>query len=255
MTGKPLFYLDAQRVVDKAIASRTKAQVARTYLGGSQIGTECTRRIQYSVMLPDSRPPVEPRVQRIFDVGNILEEYLVRLLREAGLDVKTTKPDGKQYGFFLVNGRIRGHVDGVIVGTKTKFKDMEYPCLVEFKSAKDSSFKKFLRDGVMAANPVYYSQVQFYQRNMELLNPALFVMINKDTQDIYYELIHHNPAHTDRLINKASDVLTAVDNGTLVDRAYTDKNNWNCKYCDFKEVCWEPEGEAVVPDGKPSWME
>ena len=237
-----LFALEVSKHVDKEIYKRTKSQEHRDYIGGSQIGVECCRKIQYSSISKEQRDPVEPRVQRIFDLGNLIEDYLIKLLRDAGFDVQTRKDDGEQWGFSLANGRIQGHVDGVIMGGP---KVMDYPCLVEFKSAKSSRFTKFLRDGLMQTDSNYYSQVQFYQINMKLNNPALFVMMNKDDQEIYYELIQFNPAHADRLINKSEDILNAIDSNHLMPRAYQDKNNWNCKYCDYKKECWSNDAIKI----------
>jgi CRISPR/Cas system-associated exonuclease Cas4 (RecB family) len=233
-----LFALEVSKFVDKEILKRTKNQEQRDYIGGSQIGAECSRKIQYSSIIKEPKDPVEPRVQRIFDLGNLIEDYLIRLLRDAGFDVRTRKDNGDQWGFSLADGRIQGHVDGVIMGGP---KVMDYPCLVEFKSAKSSRFTKFLRDGLMQTDSNYYSQVQFYQTNMNLCNPALFVMMSKDDQNIYYELIQHNPAHASRLLDKSEDILNAIDNNYLMPKAYQDKNNWNCKYCDYKKECWSDD--------------
>lgn len=250
-----LFFLDAAHAVDKAISKRTKSQDKRNYLGGSQIGVECSRRSQYYVMLADEREAVQPRIQRIFDVGNTLEGYMADLLRNAGFDVRTAKPDGDQWGFSLADGRVQGHVDGVIMGYNGTIRKMEFPCLVEFKTAKASTFRKFLLDGLMVNNSVYYSQVQFYQHNMNLLNDALFIMMNKDTQDMYYELVPHNPAHAERLVDKAADILDAIDGETLMPRAYVDKNNIGCKFCDFRDRCWDIKSDFGGRASPPSWME
>lgn len=250
---EPLFFLDAARVVDKSISKRTKAEERRKYLGGSQIGTECNRKAQYA-LADDTVREVEPRIQRIFDVGHTLEKYMAGLLKEAGFDIRTKKPNGKQYGFFLAGGKVRGHVDGVLQGFEGVIKKIIFPCLVEFKTAKSSTFTKFLRDGLMVSNMVYYSQIQFYQKNMELLNPAMFVMMNKDTQEMYYELVPHDPAHAKRLLNKAADIIDATDSGVMMDRAYSDKNNFNCKFCDHRDRCWDTETNIEKPASTPIWM-
>ena len=67
---------------------------------------------------------------------------------------------------------------------------MQYPFLWECKSANSKKFSEFVRKGVANANPVYAAQIALYQAYMDLTeNPALFTVMNKDTSEIYYELV------------------------------------------------------------------
>ena len=53
---------------------------------------------------------------RIFDAGHQFEDLSIRWLRAAGFDLRTTGAGRRQFGFSIAGGRIRGHIDGVIVG-------------------------------------------------------------------------------------------------------------------------------------------
>ena len=56
----------------------------------------------------------------------------VEALRAAGFDLRTHRTDGEQFGFVTANGRIRGHIDGVIVGGPDI--GMPWPALFEHKA-------------------------------------------------------------------------------------------------------------------------
>jgi hypothetical protein len=196
-------------------------------------------------MHPELKILPEPRMARIWAFGDMIETYIEKLLRDAKFDLASEREDGSQYGFELAEGKIKGHIDGVLRGGP---KIMEYPALAEFKSAKDSSFKKFVKNGVANENATYYSQVQMYQKCMNLLNPALWLVMNKDTSEIYAELVPHHAAFADTLVDKAERILAASEAGDVLKREYLDKNNWHCKYCDFKDECWKEEMEATTPE-------
>lgn len=51
---------------------------------------------------------------------------MVAWLRDAGFDLRTRKADGEQFGFSVADGRLQGHVDGVIVAGPEGFA---YPAL------------------------------------------------------------------------------------------------------------------------------
>lgn len=224
------------REIEKAQMKEIKKEKFRNYIGGSILGSECDRKIQYNLTHPHLRILPEPGKQRIFDMGNIIESYLGKLLRIARFDLITEKSDGEQYSFKMANGKIQGHVDGILRGGP---KIMSYPALVEFKSAKHSSFQKFKKNGVASENQQYFAQVQMYQKCMNITNDALWMVMNKDNSEIYAELIPHHPSFAESLIDKADRILQATDNDMLCDRGYLDKNNWHCKFCDFREECWK----------------
>jgi len=248
MVLKPIMtnnLLPLLKLVDKTLAKEVAQEKPRTYIGGSSIGIECERRIQYSKTHPHLREIIEPRVKRIFQVGDMYEEYMESLLKRCGFDIRGEKEDGSQYAFSMADGRFQGHVDGVLMNGP---KFMEFPALPEFKSANDKRFKEFVKLGLQSTNAVYYAQVQIYQLCTGLTNPALWMVMNKNDQEIYAELVPHHAAFAESLVEKLQRILDAIDGGTLLPREYNTKTHRKCKYCDFKEECWKQEEETA-----PSW--
>ena len=106
-----------EALLDAGMQRQRAKQTPRQYLGASRLGASCERALQYEF----AKAPVDPgrdtsgRILRIFERGHVMEDCMVMWLREAGFDLRTRKADGEQFGFSAAGGRLKGHVDGVIV--------------------------------------------------------------------------------------------------------------------------------------------
>lgn len=224
--------------VDNAIVAGEKKRKRRKYIGASSIGDECQRKIQYRYLNYPVDPDKEFSAQtlRIFQFGHEIEDYAAKWIKGAGFDLRTEDSQGEQFGFSIADDQIRGHIDGVVCDGPVA---MGYPCLWENKSANDSKFKAFMRHGVAKANPVYATQIALYQTYMELTeNPALFTVVNKNTSEIYYELVPYNPVLAQEASDRAVNILTAAKAGDILPRIAQSKDFFLCKFCEFRETCW-----------------
>ena len=104
-------------LIDSTLIERHRSQRPRDYLGGSRIGEPCARKLVYELTnVPiDYGKGFDGRMLRIFEAGHEFEDLSIRWLRAAGFDLRDKGQDGRQFGFSIAGGRIRGHVDGVIV--------------------------------------------------------------------------------------------------------------------------------------------
>ena len=68
--------------VDKSICEQNDAQPKRTYLGGSSLGNDCARQVQYRYMQvpPDEDKMFPARTLRIFDMGHFIEDLMAKYL-------------------------------------------------------------------------------------------------------------------------------------------------------------------------------
>ena len=108
-------------LIDDSLYAARAVTPPRTYLGGSRLGQPCERALQFEFAgaPKDEGADFGGQTLRIFAIGHQLEVLAIRWLRAAGLDLYTRKgnrPDGEQFGFSVADGRLQGHVDGVIVG-------------------------------------------------------------------------------------------------------------------------------------------
>jgi hypothetical protein len=201
-------------------------EAPRYYIGASIIGSDCLRQIWYE-STGQLSSGVPNRTRRTWKVGSILEHYVVGLLEEAGLKIE--RPN-EQNNYWSVCDKthtyFQGHFDGVLVEKKA---------ILEIKTAKDSSFKIFIKSGCKKWNPKYYAQIQSYM-GMSGMNLAYIVVFNKDTSEIFDECISFDPDFYQELKDKAKMIYSAISpppriNGSPI---------WyQCKTCKFNKVCHE----------------
>ena len=90
------------------------------------------------------------------------------------------------------------------------------------------------------ANKVYATQIALYQAYMELSdNPCLFTVVNKNTSEIYYELVPFDKDLAQSASDKAVNILTAIKSGDILPRIAQSKDFYLCRFCDFQNACWE----------------
>ena len=233
-------------LIDRALAHEREGQAPREYLGASRLGVTCERALQYEYTHTpaDAGRDFSGRVLRIFEVGHLLEDLAVRWLRLAGFDLYTRKAQGGQFGFSVAGSRIRGHVDGILNAGPTDF-GLGYPAIWEFKTMNDKSWRDTVKHGVAKSKPVYAAQVAIYQAYMEAnipgvaVNPALFTAINKDTQEIWFELLPFDGGLAQRMSDRAVKVISATSAGEILPRHTTTPTHVECKFCSWQDRCWQ----------------
>ena len=224
--------------VDKSIVDYNNKKPKRTYLGGSSLGESCSRKIQYRYMgyESDEGRDFSANTLRIFQFGHEIEDSVAQWLKNANFDLRTEDKKGEQFGFSIADGEIKGHIDGVICGGSV---DMGYPCLWENKSANDKKFREFMMKGVARTNPVYAAQIALYQAYMNLTeHPCLFTVLNKNTSQIYYELVPFDKVLAQEISDKAGNILEATKANEILPRVAFSRDFFDCKWCEFQDRCW-----------------
>ena len=236
-------------LIDAALVAENKALPPRSYLGGSRLGQPCERALQYefTVTPKDDGAGFSGQTLRIFAIGHALEDLAIAWLRAAGFDIYTRKgnrPDGEQFGFSVAGGRVRGHVDGIIAAGPEGF-DLAVPALWECKTMNAKNWRACVKDGVAKSKPVYAAQIAVYQAYMEAqvpgisAAPALFTAINKDTAELYHELVPFDAERAQTASDRAVRILAATDTGELLPRISTTSDFFECRFCPWAERCWE----------------
>ncbi|MGR3389782.1 MAG: hypothetical protein ACU0DN_06140, partial [Sagittula sp.] len=112
--------------IDTALSARHRAERPRTYVSSSGLGRDCLRQIQYDFLAvpKDEGQEFAPRTLRIFEAGHRAEDLVAGWFRIAGFDLRTERPDGRQFGFEALGRRFKGHIDGCIVSGPVA---MDYP--------------------------------------------------------------------------------------------------------------------------------
>jgi hypothetical protein len=247
--GTPAAVCDAgiriNTLIDAALEAEHRSKPPRDYLGGSRIGEPCARRLAYEVTLTpvDEGNEFRGRLLRIFDAGHQFEDLTICWLQAAGFDLRTRGRDGRQFGFSVVGGRLRGHIDGVIVGGPDV--GITWPALFEHKTSNQSSWTDLVKRGLSQSKPIYFAQCQLYMAYMELevalltAKVALLTAMNKNTQELYHEVVHFDPAEAQRLSDKTVDILRAIEAEELPPRIAAAPDFYLCRMCPYAGRCWE----------------
>jgi hypothetical protein len=235
---RPKLHERLSALVDTALQAADVRQGRRTYLGASRLGVACERALQYEYAQASVDPGQEfsGPLLRIFRRGHVIEDCMVAWLRAAGFDLRTRDRQGEPFGFSVLDGRLQGHVDGVLVGGPEGF---EYPCLWENKCLNAKSWRDLEKNGLAVSKPIYAAQVAIYQAYLQLHeHPALFTAVNADTMAIYAEGVPFDGALAQRMSDRAVKIVTATEAGELLPRSYTDATHVECRLCAWQERCW-----------------
>lgn len=225
--------------IDAGLIAERATQPPRQYLGASAIGASCERAIQYEFAGAPKEKDFEPRTLRKFAFGHMGEELLRGWLTAGGFTVaQTSARTGQPLGFSQLDGRFKGHVDGVITDGP-QIAGMGYPCLWEAKSVGAKTFREINSKGLKRARPGYYAQVAIYQAYLGLTeHPAIFTVLNLDDGEILHLPIPFDAAEAQRMSDRAVRIVSSTDAHDLLPRAFNDPTHFECKWCAFAKRCW-----------------
>jgi hypothetical protein len=221
-------------LLDAKLLERHKSQEKRDYLGASILGDECVRKIQLQYMKHEV--DISAQTLRTFAIGHCLEDLIAEWMILAGFDLKTRNENGEQFGFSVADGKLKGHVDGIIYGGPNFCK---YPSLWECKTLNNKSWTDTAKRGVLVTKQLYFAQVQLYMAYMNLdENPCLFTALNKDTSELYHELIPFDAEAAQRYSDRAVQIIKASENNELLPCVSNDSSFYKCKMCGFRNECF-----------------
>lgn len=232
-------------LIDKALVIERKRQAPRNYLGASIVGHECLRALQFDYFnVPvDTAKELDGRKLRIFARGHWMEDYMVGLFRNAGFDLRVKK-NGKQFEFTQLEGRIKGHCDGVFVAGPPV---MQYPALWENKALGDKYWKQLDKEKLKKYSSTYYGQAQIMMAYFELTeNPCLFTSLNANDMEIYAELVPFDAERAQKVSDNAVTVLKACDAGELLPGLSDDPTFFKCRWCNWHDRCFSLRGDRCT---------
>lgn len=210
----------------------TITALPRPYLGMSQLGDECWRKLWYSFRFCAEKT-ISAKLNRIFQTGHRQEHWIVQDLQSIGIETWNTEDD--QYEFSCVSGHCLGHGDGFCKNVPEAPKTEH---LLEFKTANDKKFKEFVKKGCKDTNYTYYCQQIIYMHFKEITR-SLFIVYNKNDSSYYIERIRHDPELAKELIRKAEDIITSEDVNEFKRIGNNDPSFYKCAWCDFRDVCFK----------------
>lgn len=208
----------------------------RGYLGASGIGEECERRLWHAFRWAHEPEGFQGRMLRLFETGHREEIRLLDYLRLIGCEVVEIDPDTQQqFAIASVGGHFRGHLDGEVSGLPGAPVTVH---VVECKTHNEKSFKALQKDGVEKAKPTHYAQMQTYMHHRERTR-ALYIAVNKNTDELYCERVEYNPVVALAIMAKAERVILADVPPPKLHDDPKSKAAWACAYCPARTQCHE----------------
>lgn len=163
---------------------------------------------------------------RLFETGHREESRIIHNLRQAGIKVWNHDEDGNQFKFSMFGGKFEGSIDGVVLGIPESPKT---PHILEIKTSNDKQFGTLVSSGVEKAKPMHHCQMQVYMGAFKLKR-ALYIVVNKNSDEIYSERCCFNKSLYDLLIDKAERIVTS-------DVPLEKFESFECRWCDYQKIC------------------
>jgi hypothetical protein len=229
------FSPDNVRSFGESLATRLSYRLSEDRQSGelraSNIGKPCNRQLWYDVHCHDEREPLPPAARLKFLFGDILEELLLFLGKEAGHDVRHEQVE------VSING-VRGHIDGIIDGR-----------LVDCKSASTYAFEKFKEHRLANDDPFgYIDQLGFYLdgANDRLVDKDVgsFLAIDKTLGNITLDTYAKPNKDYAIVVEQKKEMLAQPEppERAFQDQPFQKSGNKKlgvaCSYCSFKFKCW-----------------
>ena len=202
----------------------------RSHLGASLLGRECAREIWYSWRWTKV-VTFEGRMLRLFNRGHLEEPRMMALLKIIGCDIWQYDDAGKQFRMHGYKGHYGGGLDGVCLGIPDIPAGM--PVLTEFKTHNAKSFAKLVSEGVAKSKPEHYVQMNQYAGYYKL-NASVYMATNKDTDDIYAEIIPFDQANYHMYSDRAKRIIESPSPPPKISRT----PGWfKCRMCSYNKEC------------------
>ncbi len=213
------FYLDRER-------NRGREQT-RFYITDAG---RCPRAIFFKFKKAP-KEEMEARVLRMFDHGDYIHQLIMRSL-VAVRDVRVITAEVNIAPQEIISGR----ADAILSDGKDLY-------VLDIKSMNSMVFKN-----LDMAKEENINQVQLYLHFFKVPK-GILLYVNKDTQELKEFIIDYNPAVAKNLLQNLTNLKTKIDSNTIPSRILSYPDDWQCKYCAFREIC------AMTAGGEINWEE
>lgn len=198
-------------------------QEQRGYMGYSNTGESCQRKIWYSFHWASS-DIINQNANRVFDLGHLMEDYIIKDLVKKGFTVFD-----EQLEVTGSYGHAKGHIDG-----KVMLPESTDVYLLEIKTSNALAWNAIVKRGVAKEKPSHYMQMQAYMGKLDL-DMALYICYNKNTSEYYTELVPFDKKLYPDIDRKFNSILMSE---TVPDKI-GDRDYFMCSWCHHKAVCHE----------------
>ena len=87
-------------------------------------------------------------------------------------------------------------------------------------------------------------QIQLYLHFFKIAK-GILLYVNKDTQGLKEFLVDYEPKRAQSLLANLANLKTKIDSNIVPERIPIYPDDWQCQYCQFKEICSLAGGDEL----------
>jgi len=171
------------------------------------------------------RTAVEARIMRIFEHGEHIHRNIFNILYRLRIGVTTEIPIPSQE---IISGR----ADAILCIDNENY-------VLDIKSMNSMIFRKLLQP---KEENVY--QIQLYLHYFGI-KKGILLYIDKDQQEIKEFFVDYDETLCKSLLDKFYLLKEKVEANIIPERLKDYRKNWQCNYCQFKDICKIATGEKI----------
>lgn len=227
--------------IDRIEEAEQKKEEPRLYLGASEIGDECVRKLFYNFRGVSARFIQASGLKAIND-GFRQEDIMASRLRKLpSIELHTVDPENpkRQIGFEFLNGHMRGNCDGIIRGIVEAPRTWH---VWENKAVNDEKFDKLNKlidakgekSALIEWDYTYYAQAMIYMAGAGLERHYLTVESPGGRRDTSCRTEFHRKDF-ELFVEKGRGII--FDNWNTPARMNDNPEYFKCKWCQHQKVC------------------
>jgi CRISPR/Cas system-associated exonuclease Cas4 (RecB family) len=205
------FYIDNQR----------NKEQTRFYITDAG---KCSRAIFFKFKNAP-REAMDARILRIYEHGEYLHRNIFNILYRLKIGVTTEIPIPAQE---IVSGR----ADAILCINNENY-------VLDIKSMNSMVFRNLFQP---KEENVYQLQLYLHYFNIK---KGILLYIDKDQQDIKEFIVNYDANLVKSLLDNFHSLKEKIQKNIIPARLVDWPQNWQCSYCQFKEICKIAEGEGM----------
>jgi len=165
------------------------------------------------------REAMEAKILRMFDHGDYIHQLIMKPLfgmREINVVASEVNIPPQE----LISGR----ADAILSTGKELY-------VLDIKSMNSMVFRN-----LNEPKEENMDQIQLYMHYFKV-GKGILLYVNKDTQELKEFEVAYNKNRAEVLLQNLSDIKAKIDSSTIPDRISGYPDDWQCRYCQFKEIC------------------
>ena len=171
------------------------------------------------------RAAVDARIMRIFEHGEHIHRNIFNVLYRLRIGVTTEIPIPPQE---IISGR----ADAILCVDNENY-------VLDIKSMNSMIFRKLLKP---KEENIYQIQLYLHYFNIK---KGILLYIDKDQQEIKEFFVDYDEALCKSLLDKFYALKKQVEIDMVPERLIDYPKNWQCNYCQFKDICRMANGDEI----------